>query len=64
MNGLRVTDMETMETAQMVLVGKTNKEIVSMINQKGGNAIGLCGIDGRLIECESICRLLTARNWT
>jgi acetylglutamate kinase len=51
-NGLRVTDMETMETAQMVLVGKTNKEIVSMINQKGGNAIGLCGIDGRLIECE------------
>lgn len=51
-NGLRVTDMATMEVAQMVLVGKTNKEIVSMLNQKGGKAIGLCGIDGRLIECE------------
>jgi acetylglutamate kinase len=51
-NGLRVTDAATMEVAQMVLVGKTNKEIVSMLNQKGGKAIGLCGIDGRLIECE------------
>ncbi len=51
-NGLRVTDGETMEVAQMVLVGKTNKEIVSLLNQKGGKAIGLCGIDGNLIECE------------
>lgn len=51
-NGLRVTDSETMEVAQMVLVGKTNKEIVSLLNQKGGKAIGLCGIDGNLIECE------------
>lgn len=51
-NGLRVTDMATMEVAQMVLVGKTNKEIVSLLNQKGGKAIGLCGIDGNLIECE------------
>lgn len=51
-NGLRVTDSETMEIAQMVLVGKTNKEIVSMLNKKGGKAIGLCGIDGNLIECE------------
>lgn len=51
-NGLRVTDAATMEVAQMVLVGKTNKEIVSMLNQKGGKAIGLCGIDGHLIECE------------
>lgn len=51
-NGLRVTDAGTMEVAQMVLVGKTNKEIVSLLNQKGGKAIGLCGIDGRLIECE------------
>lgn len=51
-NGLRVTDSATMEVAQMVLVGKTNKEIVSMLNQKGGKAIGLCGIDGNLIECE------------
>ncbi len=52
MNGLRVTDQCTMEVAQMVLVGKTNKEIVSLINQKGGKAIGLCGIDGNLIRCE------------
>ena len=51
-NGLRVTDKKTMEVAQMVLVGNTNKEIVSILNQKGGKAIGLCGIDGRLIECE------------
>ncbi len=51
-NGLRKTDDSTMEVAQMVLVGKTNKEIVSMLNQKGGKAIGLCGIDGGLIECE------------
>jgi len=51
-NGLRVTDSATMEVAQMVLVGKTNKEIVSLLNQKGGKAIGLCGIDGNLIECE------------
>jgi acetylglutamate kinase len=51
-NGLRVTDAQTIEVAQMVLVGKTNKEIVSLLNQKGGKAIGLCGIDGKLIECE------------
>jgi len=51
-NGLRVTDAATMEIAQMVLVGKTNKEIVSLLNQKGGKAIGLCGVDGNLIECE------------
>ncbi|NTV89812.1 MAG: acetylglutamate kinase [Clostridiales bacterium] len=51
-NGLRVTDAATMEVAQMVLVGKTNKEIVSLLNQKGGKAIGFCGIDGNLIECE------------
>ena len=51
-NGLRVTDSKTMEVAQMVLVGKTNKEIVSLLNKKGGKAIGFCGIDGNLIECE------------
>ena len=53
-NGLRVTDAETMRIAQMVLVGKTNKEIVSLVNKKGGKAIGLCGIDGSLIECEPL----------
>lgn len=51
-NGLRKTDKQTMEVAQMVLMGKTNKEIVSLLNQKGGKAIGICGIDGMLFECE------------
>lgn len=51
-NGLRVTDSETMDIAQMVLVGKTNKEIVSRLNQMGGKAIGFCGIDGNIIKCE------------
>lgn len=51
-NGLRKTDKKTMEVAQMVLMGKTNKEIVSLLNQKGGKAIGICGIDGMLFECE------------
>ncbi|MBE7045323.1 MAG: acetylglutamate kinase [Ruminococcaceae bacterium] len=51
-NGLRVTDSETMRIAQMVLVGKTNKEIVSLLNCKGGKAIGFCGIDGGFIRCE------------
>jgi acetylglutamate kinase len=50
--GLRVTDRQTMEIAQMVLIGKTNKEIVSLINQNGGKAVGLCGIDGNILECE------------
>jgi len=51
-NGLRKTDKETMRIAQMVLVGKTNKEIVSLLNTKGGTAVGFCGIDGSFIECE------------
>lgn len=51
-NGLRVTDEETMKTAQMVLVGKTNKEIVSLLNCKGGKAVGFCGIDGGFITCK------------
>ncbi len=51
-NGLRVTDKFTMEIAQMVLMGKTNKQIVSGINAKGGKALGFCGIDGKLIECK------------
>lgn len=51
-NGLRVTDEETMEVAQQVLVGKTNKEIVALLNTKGGRAVGISGIDGSFIECE------------
>jgi len=50
--GLRVTDEETMKVAQMVLIGKTNKEIVSKLCQHGGNAVGLSGIDANLIQCE------------
>lgn len=52
--GLRVTDDRTMDVAQMVLAGKTNKDIVSMLNMKGAKAIGFCGIDGNLIECEKL----------
>lgn len=51
-NGLRVTDAETMSVAQQVLVGKTNKEIVALLNTKGGRAVGISGIDGSFIECE------------
>ncbi len=48
-NGLRVTDAATMDVVEMVLVGRVNKEIVSLINQAGGQAVGLCGKDGNLI---------------
>lgn len=53
-NGLRVTDEDAVKVAQMVLVGDTNKQIVAGINSKGGKAIGLCGIDGSLLECEKL----------
>ncbi|MBQ6020575.1 MAG: acetylglutamate kinase [Clostridia bacterium] len=49
-NGLRVTDRETVEVAQMILAGKVGKNLVNLINSKGGRAIGLCGIDGKMIE--------------
>lgn len=51
-NGLRVTDDDTMRVAQMVLMGKTNKEVVSLLNCKGGRAVGFCGIDGSFIKCK------------
>lgn len=51
-NGLRYTDEETVKVAQQVLIGKTNKEIVALINKNGGRAVGISGIDGSLIECE------------
>ena len=53
-NGLRVTDSETAAIARMVLVGKTNKDIVSRLNHAGGRAIGLCGLDGNLIKCKKL----------
>ncbi|MBF2049211.1 MAG: acetylglutamate kinase [Leptolyngbya sp. IPPAS B-1204] len=49
-NGLRVTDAATMDVVEMVLVGRVNKELVSLINQAGGMAVGLCGKDGNLIK--------------
>jgi acetylglutamate kinase len=48
-NGLRVTDAATMDVVEMVLVGRVNKELVSLINRSGGKAVGLCGKDGNLI---------------
>ena len=51
-DGLRVTDKETVEIAQMVLAGKVNKTLVNLLEMKGGRAIGLSGMDGRLIEAE------------
>ncbi len=51
-DGLRVTDEETMNVARMVLIGKTNKEIVSLLGTKGGKGLGISGIDGKLIECQ------------
>ena len=49
-DGLRYTDEETMEIVQMVLAGKVNKDLVALLEQKGGKAIGLCGIDGGMIK--------------
>lgn len=51
-NGLRVTDKETVDVVQMVLAGKVNKNLVNLIQNKGGKAIGLCGVDGHMIEAE------------
>jgi acetylglutamate kinase len=50
--GMRVTDKETMDIVEMVLVGTVNKEIVGLINRHGGNAVGLSGKDGNLITAE------------
>ena len=49
-DGLRVTDAETMKIVQMVLAGQVNKDLVSLIGSMGGNAIGLCGLDDRMIR--------------
>jgi acetylglutamate kinase len=49
---MRVTDEETMEIVEMVLVGKINKEIVGLINLHGGRAVGLSGKDGCLITAK------------
>ena len=49
-NGLRVTDKETVDIVQMVLAGKVNKDLVNLLQMKGGHAVGLSGIDGGILE--------------
>jgi len=51
-DGLRVTDRETVDIVQMVLAGKVNKTLVNLLQMKGGHAIGLSGIDGGIIEAK------------
>jgi len=51
-NGLRVTDKETADVVQMVLAGKINKSLVNLLQIKGGNSIGLSGLDGHMIHAE------------
>ena len=51
-DGLRVTDEETVDIVQMVLAGKINKTLVKLLESKGGKAMGICGIDGHMIDCE------------
>ncbi len=51
-DGLRVTDKESVEIVQMVLAGKVNKNLVNLLQNKGGKAIGLCGIDGHMIQAK------------
>lgn len=51
-DGLRVTDKETVDIVQMVLAGKVNKTLVNLLEKEGGKAIGLSGMDGRLIEAK------------
>ena len=52
--GMRVTDSETMDVVEMVLGGQVNKEIVNLLNQHGGSAVGLTGKDGRLIHARKL----------
>ena len=52
--GLRYTDKETMEVAQMVLCGKVNKNLVSLLNKAGGKGIGLCGLDGGMLKAKKL----------
>lgn len=51
-DGLRVTDKETVDIVQMVLAGKVNKTLVNLLESKGGKAMGISGMDGRLIEAK------------
>lgn len=57
-DGLRVTDREQIDVVQMVLAGKVNKDLVALIGSAGGKAIGLCGIDGGMIEARPVSKAL------
>lgn len=52
--GLRYTDAETAKVVQMVLAGKTNKDLVALLQRSGGRALGLCGIDGGMIRAKKL----------
>ena len=53
-NGLRVTDAETMEIVQMVLAGKLNKDLVQLLERHSGRAVGFCGLDGGMLKAEKL----------
>ncbi len=53
-NGMRVTDKETIDIVQMVLAGKVNKSLVQLLESHGGKALGLCGLDGKLLMAEKL----------
>ena len=53
-DGLRYTDEQTMDVAQQVLCGKVNKDLVGLINRKGGRAVGLCGLDDGLLQATQL----------
>ena len=53
-NGMRVTDKETIDIVQMVLAGKVNKSLVQLLGRHGGKAMGLCGLDGRMLMAEKL----------
>ncbi len=53
-NGLRYTDEETIDIVQMVLAGKVNKDLVMLLQRAGGKAMGMCGLDGKMIQAEQL----------
>lgn len=53
-NGMRVTDKETIDIVQMVLAGKVNKSLVQLLEKHGGRALGMCGLDGRMLMAEKL----------
>ena len=59
LNGMRVTDQETMDIVQQVLAGKVNKDLVQRLEDAGGKAVGLCGLDGSLLKADQLDTQLT-----